>query len=461
MSLNRRQFLLGSARLGTVFSQKREATPEKPNILLILADDVAAWMLGCYGNQEIRTPNLDVLARSGTKFLHNFVCTPAGSPSRATLFTGRTPMQHGIQDFLTSNPTENPPQGQKAAPDSFSREVMIADLLGRAGYECGYVGKWALGGGQQPQHEHRFWYTMADEAAGYENPTVSRDGKLVEEKGYLADLLSAAAVEFLGRQSKGKPFFLTVSYLNSHPPYEGHPQKYYDLYANTGFDTAEWQPAAANALRGKDFLADTVGNLRKCAASVTALDDQIPILLRALGARGLRENTLVVFTSDKGSLLGRHGLWDSGLASDPINMYEEVVRVPLIWNWIGRVPVEGARPELTSSYDMLPTLCEVAGVPVPADRKLCGRSYHLLAFGRPLPKKEIWPTTVFGHYRNTEMARDSRYKVVIRNGGQGPNESYDLGKDPREKINQFDNLQYLNQRERLMKELADWKQQHS
>src|SRR4051794_1999656 len=98
---------------GAAFAADKRAV-QRPNIVLILADDLASWMLGCYGNKEIRTPNIDALARAGVRFINSFVCTPVGPPSRATLFTGRLPHQHGIQDFLTRTPVENPPQGQLA-----------------------------------------------------------------------------------------------------------------------------------------------------------------------------------------------------------------------------------------------------------------------------------------------------------------------------------------------------------
>ena len=133
------------------------------------------------------------------------------------------------------------------------------------------------------------------------------------------------------------------------------------MYANVNFDTVGWKPAAPNALREKELLKDTVGNLRKCAASVTALDDQIPALIKHLTAKNLLMNTLVIFTGDNGFLLGRHGLWSKGLASDPINMYEEVMQVPMIWNWPGKVPVEATRPELVSFYDFFPSVLDVAG----------------------------------------------------------------------------------------------------
>jgi choline-sulfatase len=456
---SRRQFL-GSA-LGAPLLAQRQAQVRRPNILLILADDLAAWMCGCYGNKEIRTPNIDLLARLGTRFLNGFVVTPVCSPSRATLFTGRTPMQHGIHDFLTPKPIDNPPQGQAAPPASFASEIMISDILAGEGYRCGYVGKWHMGNDEAPGHGYEFTYTMLGGSSRYQNPTMSRNGKIVEESGYLTDLMTRAALEFLDGQKPGQPFFLTVSYLNPHTPYDGHPQKYYDMYATARFETIGWEPAAPNALREKEMLADIVGNLRKCAASVTALDDQIPLLLAKLRERQLWSDTLILFTGDNGYLLGRHGLWSKGLASDPINMYEEVIQVPLILSWPGEIPVEATRPELVSFYDILPTLCEAARAPLPAGRNLCGRSFLALAQGRALPPGQSWPPTVFGYFRNTQMARDNRFKLVIRNDGEGPNEFYSLRRDPREKRNEYDNMEFVTVRDRLRRQLDQWRERYA
>ena len=458
MSFSRRNFLVQAAA-PALLAQKK-AAPKRPNIVLIIADDLASWMLGCYGNQEIKTPNIDTLARTGARFVNNFVCTPICSASRATLFTGRVPRQHGIHDFLTPQPIESPPQGQASPPPSFKNEVMISDALSAAGYNCGYVGKWHMGDDATPGHGYKFTYTMG-RPGRYQDPVMYRNGQQVEEKGYLAELMTGQACRFIDEQKAGAPFFLVASYFNPHVPYDGHPQKYYDMYAKTAFDTVGWEPAAKNALREKELLRDTVGNLRKCAAATTALDDQIPILRRKLQERGLLDDTLVVFTGDNGFLLGRHGLWSKGLASDPINMYEEVVQTPMIWSWTGHIPAEHVRPELVSFYDVLPSLCEVAGVTPPAGRNLCGRSYAPLAMNRPLPRKQTWPGTVFGHFRNTEMARDNRFKLVLRNDGQGPNELYDLRQDPREKVNQIGEPQYVNVRDRLRKELEAWRRKYA
>lgn len=252
MAVSRRHFFFGSLATAA-WAQKNRPAPQRPNIVLILADDLAAWMLGCYGNKEIQTPNIDRLARAGTRFQNNFVCTPICSASRATLFTGRVPRQHGIHDFLTPNPIPSPPQGQAAPPASFQNEVMISDLLAGSGYDCGYVGKWHMGDDQKPQHKHNFWYTMLGGSSRYQNPTMSWNGQQVEEKGYLTELMTAKAGEFLDKQTKEKPFFLTVSYFNPHTPYDGHPQKYYDMYAKTTFETVGWEPPARTRCGKRTF----------------------------------------------------------------------------------------------------------------------------------------------------------------------------------------------------------------
>lgn len=460
MSLTRRSLFAALPATALLAQRKKgpDATPSsRPNILLILADDLPAWALGCYGNKEIKTPNIDLLARGGTRFLNNFVCTPICSPSRATLFTGRLPKQHGIQDFLTDTPVAEPEQGQKAPPASFASEVMISDVLTGAGYNCGYVGKWHMGNDTKPGHGYKYTYTMTGGSRSYTDPEMYLNGEKVQDKGYLTELMTRRATDFIDQQSSSQPFFLSIGYLNPHTPYDGHPQRYYDMYKDTRFDTIGWEPGAANALREKNLLSDIVGNNRKHAASVTALDDQIPVLLKKLQQKGLRENTLIIFTGDNGFLLGRHGLWSKGHASNPINMYEEVMAVPMIWNWMGKVPIEATRPELVSFYDVVPTICEAVGVEPPS-RNLPGRSYLRFVIGKP--GKEPWRNMVYGNFRYAEMARDARYKVVLRHNGSGPNELFDLKVDPREKANHYDNPEFLSVRDRLTKEIESWRKKY-
>jgi len=382
MPISRRHFFLGSLALSAFAAKKKP--PARPNLLLFLMDDLPAWTLGCYGNKDIRTPNIDRLSQTGTRFLNHFVCTPAAAPSRATFLTGRTPLQ-------------------SAGPG-------LDKILGDAGYQA-----------------------------------------------HTEDVAKAA--EFISRQTAGKQFFLTVTSSKLSAPYDGVAQKYRDVYAKAAFDGYAPDPVNPNARAGKEMLGDITASVRKYAAALSELDDQVNAALTALNRAGLLDSTLIVFTATCGGLLGRHGLWDSGDASDPVNMYDEAIGAPMLWSWAGHVPALARQVELVSSYDFVPTICDAFEIAAPGG--LCGRSYRLMATGKPFPKKEKWRTTVCGTYRNTDMARVERYKVVLRDGGKSPSELYDLNADPREKVNQMDNDEFASIRTSLSAEIAKWKQQYS
>jgi arylsulfatase A-like enzyme len=375
--------LLSSAALAVPALADKKTPPQRPNVVLIVADDLGAFMLGCYGNKEIRTPNIDEFAAGGVRFYNAYACSPEPETSRTTLLTGRTPAQPGTSDI-------------------------ISQVLSAQGYRC--------------------------DSSGI---TLERAG------------------EFLDKQQSGTPFYVVVR-----APHEEASEKYLDLYVKTSFDKIGWQPVAPNAAQNKNMFQDIVINLSKFAAGVTALDDQIPPLLKKLDDRGLRDNTLVIFTSTTGNLLGRHGLWGDGLASDPPNMYEEVVNVPLIWNWRGRTPTQSSRAEVVSLYDVLPTICDITGAALP-QQNLCGRSLLHIVEGKLPSKKEKWQNFVFGRLRDMEMVRDRRFKLVLRNGGKGPNELFDGQADPRERVNQYDNPGFVTVRDQFANQLAGWRSKYS
>jgi uncharacterized sulfatase len=389
MSLSRRHFLMSSTALSALAAQKKKKPtgPERPNIVLLMADNVPAWVLGTYGNKDIQTPNIDRLAQMGIRFRNHFTAAPAAGPGRATLLTGLTAMQ---------------------AKES-SRK--IDQILAGAGYS----GAW-------------------------------------ED--------AATAGKFLSSQTAGKPFFLGVALPGPRPPYDGIDPKFVQLYAAAPFANFSREPAAANAAAGKEMLADVTGNLRKYAGALTSMDAEVGAITAALYQRKLVDQTLIVFTTTCGALLGRHGLWDAGDASTPPNMFEESVNTPLIWSWPGHTPPGNERPETVGSYDLVPTLCDLAGVEPPS-ASLSGRSYLLLATGKPLPKKERWRTTVFSQLGNTGMARDDRYKLIERDGGKGPGELYDEVADPAERTNQYDNQQFLTIKTQLSGRLHTWQQKYS
>ena len=383
MNLSRRHFL-GSLAL-PAFAAKPAG--DQPNIVLVLADGLPAGMLGCYGNKEVHTPNIDLLAQRGTRFLNHFACAPVPSVSRATLLSGCTPMQ------------------LKSAGDTLDK------ILGGVGYTCQTV----TGG--------------------------------------------AEAGKFLEAQSAGKPFLLIAGFA----PYQAAPDaKYLAPYAQVKFDTLAQEPAAKNAARNREMMGrdDLTANLRKMAAATTAFDDQIGALTAAIAQKRLADRTLFVFTSTCGSLLSGHGLWGDGEASDPINMYDEVINTPMLWTWPGRVPPLAVRPEMVSGADLVPSLCVLTGADLPG-RNLSGRAYTPLATGSPLPRKQPWKTTVFALYRNTAMARIERYTLIVRDEGKGPGELYDNKQDPKERVNQYDNPQFLTVKTSLGAELAKWKRDYS
>jgi arylsulfatase A-like enzyme len=383
-------------------------------VLLILVDDLGAHMLSCYGNREIRTPSIEILSRSGARFARGFVATPVPAPSRATLLSGRTPRQLGILG---------------GGPIGLGKETLLSDVLAASGYECGYCGTWEFTDGAE--HGIKFWEKSPDAAA-----------------------VSARALEFLDSRKPGQPFFLTASYQLPAVV----PAKCTEMYKGVSFDSIGWEPAAPNATASKEILTDIVGAIRRTAASVTALDDEVQRLIRKLDERGLRDETLIVFTATCGSMLGRHGLWGDGLASDPPNMFDEVVQVPVIWQWQGHVPPEAIRPEVVRSFDLFPAICDLTRTAPPAgEAGYAGRSYRPAVVNEPFPKKQPWANLGFGEFGKARMVRDKTYKLVLRE--EGPNELYDVVRDPGEKANRYADSNFVGVRDGLTKTLDEWSKQ--
>jgi len=427
--------------------QRRGGTPP-PNIVLVLADGLPAWVLGCYGNEEIRTPHIDRLAAAGTRMALCFTPAPAGPPGRASLFSGRPPARHGVTAAPAGGEAD---EGQ--APPSFAKERLLSDVLAAAGYRCGFVGLWGMGAAERPGHGFEFAAVLRRPV--HENPDFIIDGSPVSAKGYLAEILTKYAGDFLARQQKEKPFFLAISHLSPGGPPEGHPASFLNQYADARFADFGIMPAAANAVQGREFLDNPLPALRRYAAAVSALDEQVGALHRRILELGLFDNTLFVFTSSHGALLGRHGLWGDGRASRPANLYEEVIHVPMIWSWPGRVPTHNVRPELVSLYDLLPAVGEAAGAGASRELQVCSRSFLPLVMNRPLPKKNPWPDIVFAQLEDAVMARDKYYKLIVRGDGRG--ELYDIRKDPRERNNVFSDPGFSTVRAVLEKKLEAWR----
>jgi arylsulfatase A len=353
----------------------KDLAGSKPNVVVILCDDLGYGDLGCFGHPAIRTPNLDKLAADGVRLTNCYSAAPVCSSSRAGLLTGRTPSRSGVYDWI--------PEGH--VMHLRKSEITIAALLKRAGYDTCQVGKWHLNGKfnspEQPQpgdHGFDYWFATQNNAGpSHENPrNFVRNGQRVGElKGFSCQLVADEAIRWLdGRKEDADPFFLYVCFHEPHEPVAS-PQEIVATYLDDD------GPKARNEDEAQYF------------ANVTNVDVAVGRLLEALKARGVEDKTLVVFTSDNGpETLKRYPRGTRCYGSPgPLRgmklwCYEGGIRVPGIVRWPGVVQSGQTSDIPVCSLDLLPTACELAGVEPPRDRPLDGTSLVPLLAGRPFER---------------------------------------------------------------------------
>lgn len=413
----------------------------KPNIVFILADDLAIWALGCYGNHEIRTPNIDALAEEGVRFTDFYCTSPVCSPSRASLLTGKMPSSHGVQDWIRGGNGHNGP-----AIDYLAEHRAYPEILAENGYTCGISGKWHLGNGTQPQKGYSHWFSYPAGGGPYNDVTLYRNGEKVRTEGYLSDVLTEDAISFMREQvAEGNPFYLNVNFTAPHSPWvDQHPQDIVDSYADCAFESCPQEPRHpwiknhpiemhhteqhASPQRGKVTVRD---QLQGYFAAVTALDLCVGRIREEIRALGIEGDTLLVFTSDNGFNCGQHGIWGKGNATFPQNMYDSSVKVPMIIALPGRIAPRVA-DDMLSGYDVMPTILDFVGLGSEFPSGLPGESF-LAALEARSPAGER-PVVVYDEYGPTRMIRTRRWKYVHRYP-YGPHELFDLINDPGERVN--------------------------
>jgi arylsulfatase A len=310
-------------------------TPDRPNIVFILADDLGYTDLGCYGAKEIKTPNLDKLASQGVRFTDFYAPAGVCTPTRASLMTGSYPKRVGLHVAVL------PPDTHSGLNPS---EKTIAELLKEQGYTTGAIGKWHLGLLPEVKPNAQgfdYYYGMPGPNHGrsdlYRNTELLKKNSEVEYDQITQDY-TREAVSFI-RQNKDKPFFLYLPHSAIHIP----------LYASKEFRRHE----GTNGLY-RDMTEE--------------LDWSCGEILKELEAAGIMDNTIVVFTSDNGP---------SGVAAPPLHggkgsSWEAGFRVPLIVRWPGHIPAGSVCRELATMMDFYPTLAKLTGAQVPPDRKIDG-----------------------------------------------------------------------------------------
>lgn len=408
--MTRREFLASAAASAA-------APPARPNIVLILADDLGYGDLGCYGQTRIETPNLDRLAAEGMRFTQAYAGSTVCAPSRCTLMTGLHTGHARTRGNLF--------------PDLHLRpeDVTVTELLKKAGYRTGLFGKWSLGGigttGYPLRKGFDEWFGFFSQTHAHnyypehlldnEREFLLRGNMGTKRTEYAHDLFSERALGFLDKQPSGRPFFLHVCYTIPHANNEvgrdtGNGM---DVPSDAPYTTRDWpQPE-------KNF-----------AAMITRMDRDVGRLMDQLKKMGVDRNTLVLFTSDNGPHKEGGHSPDFFRSSGPLrgikrDLTDGGIRVPMIARWPDRVKAGVASDQVWAFWDFLPTACELAGVAAPAG--IDGISMAPALTGRPQRSHEYlyWEF----HERGFDQGVRMGDWKGIRKGRREPIELYDVASD--------------------------------
>jgi arylsulfatase A-like enzyme len=421
--LNRRAVLAGLG--GALGTRSSRAAGRRTNVVFFLTDDHGAWSMGAYGCPEFHTPNLDGLAAGGAMFSRAFACTPVCSPSRATYITGKMPSGHGVYDAMVAEDCWGPKRRRL-----LDGHVTYSELLAKSGYTLGMCGKWHMGDDDNAQAGFSYWCTKAESGGGYKDPTLVKNGARVKINGFLTDACADAGLEFIDA-NKERPFFLYMPFHAPHMPFSYQPERDRRWYADSRFPC--FPEIGKNPQRRRNFepLHNNVESKTSYAALVSGVDHNVGRIVRRLEELGLRDDTLIVFSADQGWNAGHHGVWGKGNATIPFNMYEESIRVPLIWNHPGNIQKGLRVPAMVSSYDFFPTILEYLGVQAPpSDRARIGRSYAAFLRG----ENPAWRNELYFEYCYTRAVRTENLKYIER-ADNWPSELVDLEVNPAEDIN--------------------------
>lgn len=416
------------------------AASPRPNFVQVLVDDLRFDELGCTGHPFARTPHCDRLARQGTTFTNAFATTPLCSPSRASFLTGQYAHTHGILDNV--------------ARDALSHRLLTwPRLLHEGGYETAILGKWHMGNDDSARPGFDRWVSFRGQGECID-PELNIDGRSVKSTGYITDILTDHAVEFLDRRRQ-KPFCVYLAHKAVHPnvqqrddgsvdrfgiagaeafiPAERHRRLYADErisrrqnYARPPMD----KPALERRIDGVAPLGPNTATddetIRNRMRMTKAVDEGLGRILEILIKNGQLNNTMIIFTSDHGYFYGEHCL-----NAERRLAYEETIRIPLLVRYPRLFPARSRRSQLTLSTDIAATVLELAGVR--SRQPIHGRS--LLAKDRREGVLiEYFSDTVYPriHKMGYQCVRTDRWKYIHYLELAEADELYDLGNDPYE-----------------------------
>lgn len=423
---------------------------ERPNIVIILADDFGYGDVSAYGG-PVPTPNLDRLAREGMRFTQAYVAAPICSPSRCGLLTGQQPGRWRINSFLQTR-KGNRGCGQDDFLDP--KAPSLPRALKAAGYATAHIGKWHLGGGRDVTNAPKFAAYGYDLGLGtYESPEPHPDitatnwiwsphdpVKRWDRTRWMVD----RALDFL-RERKDTPGFINLWLDDTHTPFHPSPEQ-----------------LAAIGIR-----AEKPSDQQRFRAVLHEMDHQIGRFMNGLRELGIDQNTLVVFLGDNGALPHFGQTRNGGLRGSKLSLYEGGIRVPLIARWPNHIPAGSVNHEtVVSALDFFPTLCEIAGARLPRGNRFDGVEISAALFGKTLTRnKPLFfeygrNTNSFAypqdsHNRSPNIAlREGKWKLLVNADGTG-SELYDVVADARETTDVAS--KHLDEVKRLKKAALSWR----
>jgi len=445
----------------------------KPNLIVILIDDLRFDETGASGHPYLKTPNIDRLANEGAKFANAFHTTPLCSPNRASILTGQYASRHGIIDNV--------------GRDALSHRLANYHLeLKRLGYETAHIGKWHMGNDASPRPGYDTWISFRGQGM-ITDPVFWENGGEHKLRGYVTDLLNERAVEFVGRKRR-HPFALFFAHKAVHPDVQqkqdgsidastmqGYvlPERHRDLYRGCTYpmrpsvlpleQVLGQKPAWRElfALRedpgNRPFLdalhVGTQEEIRERAAMMASVDEGVGALLDALERAGTLDNTAIVLLGDNGFFFGEHGL-----GAERRFAYEEGIRTAFFMRYPRRIAPGASFGQMVLATDIAPTMIELAGgKPGP---HIQGRSLVPLLKGRARKWRQsflveyfnesAWPWIVGMSYK---AVRTERHKLIHWVHKEGVDELYDLERDPYEITNRIADRDYADTAVRLRREL--------
>ncbi len=404
------------AATGRLSSAEREASG-KPNILMILVDDLGYGDLSSYGATDLKTPHIDRLMAAGMRFDNFYANCPVCSPTRASLLSGRYPDMAGVPGVIRTHITNN---WGYLAPQA----VLLPKLLKPVGYHTAIVGKWHLGLASPNTPNERgfdhfggFLGDMMDDYYNHRrhgNNYMRLDGNQIDPEGHATDLFTQWSIDYINEHAKSeRPFFLYLAYNAPHTPI---------------------QPPDEWLQRVKKRRPGISERRAKLVALIEHLDDGIGKVISVLKEAGISDNTLVIFTSDNGGQLNV-GANNGPLRAGKQDMYEGGIRVPMCAVWPGKIQAGTRSDRVALTMDLYPTICEAAGARI--QHEIDGRSILPTLLGKSQPVEDrflFWVRREGGGYggRAYYAARYGDYKLV-QNSPYEPMELYNLKDDPQEK----------------------------